>query len=548
MSRSVETQIERRSGASEVSAMAEILIVDDEPNIVRLFERLLRREGYQVQGFTSPVEALAWLKQHTADLVLLDVRMPGMDGFQFMEKARQLAPEMGVLIITAYGTLEMALEAVNRGADGMVLKPMESGAQLQQAVQRALAVRQQKQAGALLPVLRSVLSVSEMLFAETRPDRLHSLIVHSVMTLLGSNAALLAERGEDDGLDVKAYLGPRPFPQRLADPPLLLTQALTQKTLVRAREGDERATPWLTRWQLAEEMAVSMEKDGHERVIWVARESRFTAAEAELLRILARQGAAALQNAHLYESLRQAVTELETSRRLMAQAEKLATMGRLMATIAHEINNPLQAVRNSLHLAAHPDLPPRRRWEYLDLARTELDRLEETVRRMLEYYRPEGVDHQALHWREVVDRVVALVAKQGSQQRVTIDVEVPEDLPLIMGNPGQLQQVLLNLVVNALEAMPDGGRLGLRAWAEEGQVILEVCDTGPGVDPEIQDKLFEPFVSSKPTGTGLGLAVSYGIVTAHQGTLTYLPPPNGRGACFRIMLPALEVTTKEVEG
>ena len=528
--------------------MPTILIVDDEPNIVRLFERLLRREGYQVQGFTSPVEALAWLEHQTADLVLLDVRMPGMDGFQFMERARQLAPEMGVLIITAYGTLEMALEAVNRGADGMVLKPMESAAQLRQAVQRALAVRQQKQAGAQLPVLRSVLSVSEILFAETRPERLPSLIVHSVMTLLGANAALLAERGEEGALEVKAYLGPRPFPERLSEPPALLTAALTQKALVRARRGAEQATPWLTRWQLVEEMAVPMEKDGHERVIWVARESRFTEAEAELLRILARHGAAALQNARLYESLRQAVTELKTSRRLMAQAEKLATMGRLIATIAHEINNPLQAVRNSLHLAAHPDLPPRRRLEYLELARTELDRLEETVRRMLEYYRPDGVDHQALHWREVVDRVVALVEKQCSRQNITVEVEVPQDLPLIMGNLGQLQQVLLNLVVNALEAMPDGGRLILRAWAADDQVTLEVCDTGPGVAPEVRDKLFEPFVSSKPTGTGLGLAVSYGIVTAHQGTLTYTPPPDGRGACFRVTLPAVEVATEEVEG
>ncbi len=521
----------RRQEGPVEKPVERILVVDDEPSIVLLARRLLSRAGYEVTGFTSPGEALVWLEGHPVDLIVVDIRMPEMDGFTFMEEARQRAPEVGFLIITAYGTLEAALEAVNRGAEGMYLKPQMENVQLVEAVRRALALHRQKQAGAQLPLLRAMLEASERLFAETRLVPLRSLVLRLLDELLGGAAALLAERDPQGGLRITAQQGDIPaWP-----PPQALQQALAQGALQRTA-----APP-------GEILLAPARGKGRAVLLGVARGQRFSEAEVELVRLWARQAAVALDNARLYSDLRRAVKELEASRRRMAQAEKLAAMGRLMATIAHEVNNPLQAVRNSLHLVTHPHLPPERRQEYLTLAQRELERLEETVRRMLDYYRPEGVSRQPLNLAEVVNRVLALMAKQAQAQGVAVRNEVPKDLPWVLGNAGQLQQVVLNLVVNALDAMPEGGVLTLKAWTEGPEVVLEVADTGPGVPPEIQDRLFEPFVSSKTQGTGLGLAVSYGIVTAHQGTLTYVAPERpGQGARFRMALPQAEQAEREV--
>ncbi|HEY58773.1 MAG TPA: GAF domain-containing protein [Anaerolineae bacterium] len=269
------------------------------------------------------------------------------------------------------------------------------------------------------------------------------------------------------------------------------------------------------------------------------REGVFTEEDMRFLQMLALPVAVALRNARLYEALRQALADLKASRQRLIQAAKLATMGRLMAVIAHEVNNPLQAVLTSLHLARRSGLPQEQREEYLNLAEKELHRLRETVRRMLAYYRPEEVERRPVALSQVVDRVLELVEGQCRRQRVLVRRQVPEGLPLVLGNAGQLQQVVLNLVINALEAMPGGGVLTVRGWTEEGKVVLEIRDTGPGVPAEVRERLFEPFVSTKANGTGLGLAVSYGIVTAHAGTLTYCATEDQDGACFRIVLPVL---------
>ena len=523
-----------------------ILVVDDETSLVRLTVRILERAGYAAWGFASPLEALAWLEGHRVDLLVLDIRMPEMDGFTLMEEARRRAPDLGFLVVTAYGEVEMAVEAVNRGADGMLLKPFGKD-QLLNSVRRALSLHKQKQAAALIPVLRSLVEAGEILFGETHLDALRLLIVRTMMGLLSGEAAALAEREAQGPLRVTAQMGAEEAIPWLAGPQGPLQRALGAKSVLWMRADavppDPQVQAWWQRLQLREMVAAPVGNGTREVVLWMARSQRFQDSEVEILRLLARQSAAALHNATLYQNLRQAVEEVKESRRRMAQAEKLAAMGRLMAMVAHEVNNPLQAVRNSLHLAGHPHLAPEKRQEYLNLAARELDRLAETVRRMLDYYRPDSSTRQAVDLAQVVARVVALIAEQARRQGVNIVNEIPPDLPRVWGNAAQLQQVVLNLVVNALDAMPAGGTLTFRGATQGRDVVLEVEDTGPGIPPEVRDRLFEPFVSTKEQGTGLGLAVSYGIVTAHRGTLTY-EPRAPHGSRMRMVLPRVDAQAK----
>ena len=245
----------------------------------------------------------------------------------------------------------------------------------------------------------------------------------------------------------------------------------------------------------------------------------------------------AMENARLYAELREYVRRVEDSQQALLQAEKMAATGRLTASIAHEINNPLQAVQNCMHLAGRADLPPDKREEYFEMARSELERLRVTVQRMLEFYRPNAVAPQIVDLTELLMHVLGLMARQLEERDIHVRMDVPAGLPLVNAVNSQIQQVFLNLILNAYDAMPSGGELSITGRAARDGVEIMFKDTGPGISSEESRKIFEPFVSTKQGGTGLGLTVSYNIVTAHRGVLE-LVQTDEPGACFCVYLPS----------
>jgi len=238
--------------------------------------------------------------------------------------------------------------------------------------------------------------------------------------------------------------------------------------------------------------------------------------------------------------------ELERRRleQVLFDTEKLAATGRLAASIAHEINNPLEAVQNSLYLLSRsvPEGAPER--SFLDIATRETQRMSRILRQMLGFYRPTTAmaptDVNAL-----VVEAETLVSKRLRENGVRIEKELLPALPLIRASADQLKQVLLNLFLNATEAMPSGGRLIIATQTGGGEldahspdvVRIDVRDTGTGISEEAIARIFEPFFSTKmEKGTGLGLWVSHGIVQAHGGTLKVRSRP-GQGTTFTITLP-----------
>ena len=265
-------------------------------------------------------------------------------------------------------------------------------------------------------------------------------------------------------------------------------------------------------------------------------EPSFREADLETFLILSNQAATALENARLYAELREYVKQVEESQRALLQAEKMAAAGRLSASIAHEINNPLQSVQNCLHLAGRADLSEEQRSDYFELAKTELNRLMSTVQRMLDFYRPGAITPDKVDLRGILQHVINLMSKQFEKEEILVQVDVPEDLPAVVAVGSQIQQVLINLFLNSLDAIPAGGEIQISARAVKGGVEILVQDNGPGIPDERLPHIFEPFFSTKDGGTGLGLTVSYNIVTAHGGTLD-LVEGRGTGACFRLFLP-----------
>jgi two-component system NtrC family sensor kinase len=270
----------------------------------------------------------------------------------------------------------------------------------------------------------------------------------------------------------------------------------------------------------------------------------FTEADLEMFVILARQAAVALENARLYSELRDNIRRVEDSQRALIQAEKMAAVGRLMASLAHEINNPLQAVRNCLHLATRKGVDNDQHFRYLKMTDSELERLVTTVRRMLDFYRPGGVEKQKSDIHLIMGQVLGLVNPQLHQLGITVHQQYFGTNRPVYIVPDQIQQVIFNLMINAMDALEETvsdtktrAEIWIDVYHESQKVRVVVEDSGPGIPVELRERIFEPFISTKKHGTGLGLAVSYGIMERHQGNLSLIFPRYGEGACFEVALP-----------
>ena len=243
------------------------------------------------------------------------------------------------------------------------------------------------------------------------------------------------------------------------------------------------------------------------------------------------------------------IRELErrTVEQQLFESEKLAAVGRLAAAVAHEINNPLEAIKNALYLLVQrtPDDAPDRR--FLEIASKETARVSTIIRQMLGFYRTTAT-MAPTDLNAIIEEAIALLERQMRQRHVRIEPDLDRRLPPIMASADQLKQVFLNLFLNAQEAMPSGGTIHvLTRPARESdtefilagkQVLVQVQDTGTGISEENLRHIFEPFFSTKREGkgTGLGLWVSQGIVQQHGGQMKVRSRP-GRGTTFTVALP-----------
>jgi two-component system NtrC family sensor kinase len=262
----------------------------------------------------------------------------------------------------------------------------------------------------------------------------------------------------------------------------------------------------------------------------------FTSDDLELLQFLAGAVAVAAENARLYGELADFARELERSQAQSIQVEKLAATGRLAASLAHEINNPLQAIHNCLHLAINRPLTDEKKSYYLGLAQTEAERLITLVQRTLEFYRPSPGRLTATDVNRLIENALALSSKQLEHGQVQVRTRLQPDLSPITAVPDQLTQVFLNLIINAVEAMPEGGALTITSALRDSWLAIEVQDTGSGLTHDEVARIFEPFYTTKADGTGLGLAVSYGIIQQHGGRIEVQSVP-GQGTTFTVRLP-----------
>ncbi len=236
------------------------------------------------------------------------------------------------------------------------------------------------------------------------------------------------------------------------------------------------------------------------------------------------------------EELKKVYRELQDSLEHIKRADRLSAIGQLSAGLAHEIRNPLGSIEGAANILGDPQTSDDLKREFLGIIRKETRRVNALLTDLLGFARPRKPERRPTDLRALVDSVVALVSHTAEQSGIGIRKLAPPSLPPVEIDPEQMKQVVLNLAINAIQAMPAGGTLEIRIERTGAGVMLSIRDEGQGVPADDLDRIFDPFFTTKEHGTGLGLSVAHQIVTQHGGGIDASRNPD-KGMTFRVVLP-----------
>ena len=234
--------------------------------------------------------------------------------------------------------------------------------------------------------------------------------------------------------------------------------------------------------------------------------------------------------------LSEVYAQLQSSFEQLRRADRLSALGELSAGLAHEIRNPLGSIEGALQILLRPSLAPETKEEFGQLAQKEVDRLKSLLTNFLDFARPRAPKRALTEPLVLLESVARLVAETAKISKVQLQVESAADVSAVYVDVEQMKQVLLNLAINAIQAMPAGGQVTLRASRKAESVILELQDGGVGIAAEDLERVFNPFVTTRPNGTGLGLSIAYQIVNQHGGHIAARRNPE-QGMTFTVTLP-----------
>jgi signal transduction histidine kinase/CheY-like chemotaxis protein len=520
-----------------------ILIIDDDPKMRELLFECLAPLGYDVIQAESGQQALERVDAEPFSVVLLDLMLPDIEGIRVFRDIRQRRPETEVIVLTGYASLESAIDALRIGAYDYVTKPFD--ASIIQSTTRRAAEKHRFRLR-----LTALNRATQAMIATLDPDQVLRLAMSEARTMLDAEATaiFLFDHASDElrlaasaeasaalpiGTRAPADAGIIGWVMQNAQPATvsdIQTDPRCSGDQVSALAGPETRSllvvPLTYRGNTIGAIAAVNKSGGG-----------FDAHDQELLNTLSGSTAIAIENARLYQAERELRKLVEQSQMQLVQTEKLAATGRLAASLAHEINNPLQANHNSLQLMLSFQLEAQERQEYLKIADEEIERLMNLVASILEFARPPQREMRATNLNDVVERVLTLTAKYLQHRRVAIKRILTPDLPSVVVAPDELEQVFINLVLNAVDAMPEGGTLHVASrQGEGGRLAVAFSDTGHGIAPEDLERVFEPFFSTREDGTGLGLTVSHNVIERHGGEIAVESTP-GQGTTFTVWLP-----------
>ncbi len=457
-----------------------VLVVDDDTALAENLAEIVGTLDVVVEVVATTAAAVGRMATGSTDLALVDIRLPDGSGIDLIPKLRALDPLVQVVLITGDATVESAIAAVRGGAFSYIVKPF-SAPDLLDVARRALdqvaAMRERER-------LRVDLE---------RSEHRHRELVDAVPTFVAA-------------LDASGRIS-------------VWNQHLEKVTGYSRTEMLGRTGHELIRGEGVRALPV---KTGNERMVrW------------ELARVSHGTG-----DDHAVYAVGIDITEEQHLLRRMLRAERLAAIGTLAAGLAHEVRNPLNSATLQLQVLRRRmergDSSPETCKPIVELIDEEIKRLERLVGEFLAFVHPRPLDLKPTDIADLCQSVLVFLQPEAEAAGVSVETVFATELPPMSADPERLRQVVLNLVRNALEAMPHGGTLAVRTRTTDHHIEIDIEDTGLGFADETP--IFDAFFTTKPKGTGLGLSIVHRIITDHGGTVRVVSQP-GR-TCFTISLPA----------
>ncbi len=490
-----------------------VLVVDDEQLILKIISDILTKEGYEVVIANNCEKAAEYLRTSRIDVVLSDIKMPVKSGIDLLEEIKNKDPNIPVILMTGFASLETAVEAVQNGAFDYLIKPLDYG-KLRSVIEHA-ADRYElyKENARLLSDLKE-LNTNLELKVQERNRQLENTLNSTIESIITTDRDLMIETANPKTSEI---FGRNCTGEKLS----LLFQGINFDTIVPKILSDPS-------------YSTKHEVRYDNKFLEVTLSPLIDFETKEIFGVIA------------------ATEDITEKKKLEAQlihSAKMSGVGQLAAGVAHEFNNILSGIIGYTSLAlTRQDLESARK--DLKVIEKASDRAVEIVNKLLSFSRQKGEKFQVAQIESIIDDALGLVEHTFETEGIRI-LRSYEKVPVIRMNLGEIQQVFLNLAINSKHAMPQGGAIAISTKLAGNFVRIDFSDTGAGIPQENLSRIFEPFFTTKQSegsksGTGLGLSVIYAIIERHGGRIEVSSELN-KGTTFTIHLPNVQTVSKAAE-
>ena len=505
-----------------------VLLIDDDPGILKVMAIALEDAGYTVMSAMDEESGINLCASDSPDVVVTDIRMPGIDGMEVLRRIKEIGPDREVIVATAFSDINYAIRALQLDASDFIIKPISEQALmavLKRAQERFSTRRDLRDYTALIE--ERWMETSEELARTFQTRKL--LIESSIDGIIASDKAgriVIFNKSMERmlGYSRKEAVGEmfdRLFSEGEAD---------KFKRALASEEHGGKGRLFLyesyfagnegSRIPVQLSAAVMVQEEEEVGIVCFVRDER---------------------------EIRKLAQQVADQARMLHQ-DKMISLGKLAASVVHEINNPLAGILNYVMLMSKilsrgslPGEPIAKFQGYLSLMQSELERCSKIVSNLLAFSRKSKLEFSPVDINELLSKCIDLTGHKLALQNIRVQTHLAKNLPMIQGDFNQLQQCIINLIFNAVDAMPEGGVLSFESSLDSARSLIHILvkDTGHGISKEDLAYIFDPFFTTKTEGKGLGLGLSttFGIIDRHRGTIRVESEP-GKGAAFQIELPA----------
>ncbi|MEW6675828.1 MAG: response regulator [Nitrospirota bacterium] len=496
-----------------------VLIIDDDKGMCRTLSHILGLDGYKVSTANTGSEGAARIKEGFFDIAILDIRLPDIDGVELLEAIKKTNPDLNIIMMTAYASIENAIKALNVGADAFVTKPLrieELRAVVKKSIDKQRLANEKKR---LEIELKESLEKYRELFESINDAVAVFMVPDGELSIYNTRFSGLLGYSEQElkGKKISDLIHPEDIPA-------------AQERFEKRISGEAGEDIYELR---------ALNKNGEVIFLEIGDCSYYQKGAAVGVEFIMRD-----------------ISERKKIEEQLIQSEKLRVIGQLASGVAHDFNNALAIILGNIELLVRQvdtvSLEQIKR--QLRVIETAAIDAAETVRRIQEFTRTRAdKEFSRVDINEIIEEVKEMSKPRWKDyaHEKGVDIELTtlldQGLPYIMGSPSELREVLTNIIFNSIDAMPKGGKIVIETRALDKEVQVVVADTGVGIPREVRRRIFDPFFTTKGVvSDGLGLSIAYSIISRHGGRID-VESEEGKGTTVTINLP-IPLELKEVAG